>query len=196
DRLRLKQLIEQGMDFLPPPIQRLEVPEADAKDDGTDKRPAQEPLGDDSTTKTRAEILKRLEENLIRFKKSTEQKDKTPSSLSTDNPADEDLIASIKKKEKKAILDIRKKEQNDLIKAFSKKSAKLSTIQENQHAADLADLSKSSTTINDKIISEAFAKLLIKQNKKEQAVDIYKKLMLKFPNKTAYFASLIEKLEE
>src|SRR5690554_850268 len=69
DRLRLKQLIEQGMDFLPPPNERLEVPEADTKIGATDERPVQEPLDNDATIKTRAEILKRLEENLIRFKR-------------------------------------------------------------------------------------------------------------------------------
>lgn len=198
DRLRLKQLIEQGMDFLPPAD---EEPGADevptyTKSAVVPEGPSNEHIGDDATAKTRAEILKRLEENLIRFKISSEKKVETTSSLSDVNPADEDLIASIKKKEKKEILDARKKEQNDLIKAFNKKAMKLSAIQENQAATALSDLSKHSTTFNDKIISEAFAKLLIKQGKKEQAIEIYKKLMLKFPNKTAYFASLIERLED
>src|SRR5690554_3974393 len=57
DRLRLKQLVEQGMDFLPPPIQRSEVPEADAKEGAPEERSVQEPLDDDATIKTRAEIL-------------------------------------------------------------------------------------------------------------------------------------------
>lgn len=196
DRLRLKQLIEQEMDFLPPPFHRGEVPEAGTTGSEAEIQPAKEPSIDDTNLKTRAEILKRLEENLIRFKKSPDRQDEAAASSSEVDAADEDLIASIKKKEKKAILDSRKKKQNDLINAFSKKSVKLTSIEENQHAAEMGDLSKNSTTFNDKLISEAFAKLLIKQNKKEQAVEIYKKLMLKFPNKTAYFASLIERLEE
>jgi S-adenosylmethionine:diacylglycerol 3-amino-3-carboxypropyl transferase len=60
----------------------------------------------------------------------------------------------------------------------------------------MADLSKNSTLFNDNIISESFAKLLVQQNKKEKAIEIYQKLMLKFPNKSAYFADLIKQLEE
>ncbi|HCX74935.1 MAG TPA: hypothetical protein DHU93_05485, partial [Algoriphagus sp.] len=44
--------------------------------------------------------------------------------------AGEDLIETIKKKEKKQILDSKKQEQIDLIKAFSKKDIKLATIKE------------------------------------------------------------------
>jgi hypothetical protein len=108
----------------------------------------------------------------------------------------EDLIESIKRKEKKEILDVKKQEQIDLIKAFSKKDIKLATIKEieaNQNTENLAD---TSTTLNDHVLSETFAKILLKQSKKAMAIEIYEKLALKFPEKRAYFADLIEKTKE
>ena len=108
----------------------------------------------------------------------------------------EDLIESIKRKEKKEILDVKKQEQIDLIKAFSKKDIKLATIKEieaNQNTENLAD---TSTTLNDEVLSETFAKILLKQSKKAMAIEIYEKLALKFPEKRAYFADLIEKTKE
>lgn len=111
-------------------------------------------------------------------------------------PPKDDLIESIKRKDKKEILDVKKQEQIDLIKAFSKKEIKLATIKEieaNQNTENLAD---ASTTLNDQVLSETFAKILLKQSKKAMAIEIYEKLALKFPEKRAYFADLIEKTKE
>ena len=108
----------------------------------------------------------------------------------------DDLIESIRRKEKKEILDAKKREQIDLIKAFSKKEIKLATIKEieaNQNNENLAD---ASTSLNDGLMSETFAKILLQQSKKAQAIEIYEKLALKFPEKRAYFADLIEKSKE
>ena len=199
DRKRLKQIIEQTIEFLPSSdaiedIQQSEPPMG--REEGSDVKTA-EPSSRDN----REETLKRLEENLNRFKNTTR---KTVSETEIASPTEttpevvmaEDLITSIKKKEKKAILDAKKKEQNDLIKAFNKKSIQIAAIKENQDSANLTDLSKNSTTFNDKIVSESFAKLLVKQNNKQQAIEIYRKLILKFPDKSAYFAALIKELED
>ena len=106
------------------------------------------------------------------------------------------MIESIRRKDKKEILDSKKQEQIDLIKAFSKREIKLATIKEietNQNNQNLAD---SSTTLNDELVSETFAKILLQQSKKAMAIEIYEKLALKFPDKRAYFADLIEKSKE
>lgn len=111
-------------------------------------------------------------------------------------PPQDDLIETIKRKEKREIVDSKKREQIDLIKAFSKKDIKLATIKEieaNQNTENLAD---SSTKLNDNLVSETFAKILIKQGKKGMAREIYEKLALKFPDKRTYFADLIENLKE
>lgn len=110
-------------------------------------------------------------------------------------PAD-DLIESIRRKEKKEILDDKKKEQIDLIKSFSKKDIKLATIKEIEKHQKQTDLSELSTKLNANLLSETYAQLLVKQGKRYKAKEIYKRLMVKFPDKSAYFADLIKELEE
>lgn len=108
----------------------------------------------------------------------------------------DDLIESIKKKEKREIVDSKKKEQIDLIREFNKKDFKMAAIKEieaNQPTENLAD---ASTRLNDNLVSETFARILVRQGKNETAIEIYEKLALKFPDKRAYFADLIEKLKE
>ena len=51
----------------------------------------------------------------------------------------------------------------------------------------------SNTTTN--VITEAMAEVLVKQNKIEQAIEMYEKLSLNYPAKSAYFAAKIESLK-
>lgn len=111
-------------------------------------------------------------------------------------PPMNDLMETIKRKEKKEILDEKKKEQIDLIKAFSKKSIKMATIKEIEANQNTENLAAASTKINDKLMSESYAKILANQGKKQLAIEIYEKLVLKIPDKRAYFADLIEKLKD
>ncbi len=56
------------------------------------------------------------------------------------------------------------------------------------------DLSGESTSFDDDIVTETLAKLCIKQGKIDKAIEIYRKLIWKFPQKKAYFAARIEEL--
>jgi hypothetical protein len=58
------------------------------------------------------------------------------------------------------------------------------------------DLSKTSTELNSNLISESFALILLNQGKKQKAKEIYQKLMVKFPEKSAYFTELLKTLED
>lgn len=207
DRLRLKGLLEQPIDFLPMPASKPE-PAPEEKDVVTtveepgpviSEEPVEAGLSTGTSIEHREEILKKLEENLIRFKKSKEnpKEGKTKRSRKQSAPPNaEDLLETIKKKEKKAISDTHKKEQLDLIKAFNKKNVKISMSPSMESAELQADLSKKSTLFNNKLISPSYAKLLAQQGKKEDAIEIYKKLILKFPDKSTYFANLIKELED
>lgn len=110
-------------------------------------------------------------------------------------PPKDDLIESIKRKEKQEV-DIKKQEQNALIKAFSKASIKKATIKEIEANKNPENLALSSTVINDSLVSEAYAKILASQGKNKLAKQIFEKLILKFPDKSTYFAHLIEKLKD
>ena len=56
------------------------------------------------------------------------------------------------------------------------------------------DLSKQSTELKLELVTENFALILTKQNKIDKAIEVYKKLMLKFPDKSAYFAAKLNEL--
>jgi len=156
---------------------------------------------------TKVEILQQLEESLPEGKSqpaegakpAESEKNKPATSEKKKNKrrgATDEILDSIKKKEKKEIKDTRKKEHNDIIKAFSKKSIKLAAIRENEDVNKLEDLSKDSTKVNDRLVSESYAKLLTRQGKTDAAKEIYQKLILKFPQKKAYFADLLKQLED
>lgn len=154
-------------------------------------------LPDNSGVKSESEKqtakLVRLDQELKNRGEVAETSD-TKSKVKRRRASKDDLIESIKKKEKKEIVDAKKKEQIDLIKAFSKKDIKLATIKEIEANQNKENLAEESTQIKGELITESFAKLLIKQDKKQKAAQIYEKLSLKFPEKSAYFADLIKNL--
>jgi len=222
DRAWLKSLITEDIPFLheaqkkdnPDPKPKSARSITIIKEEEAEKKDIkEEPTKSTSSNSNRAEILKKLEENLSKLKKqepeTTSPKEEKLAEKTPDKPkpspakksspkrkrSGDDLIETIKKKEKKVIRDAKKQEQIDIIKAFSKKEIKLATIKENEDSNKIQDLSVSSTQLNDKLLSESYAKLLTKQGKKDKAIEIYQKLILKFPKKKAYFADLIEELK-
>ncbi|MBD8487572.1 hypothetical protein IFO69_02315 [Echinicola sp. CAU 1574] len=227
DRSWLKSLIEEDISFVSLKDITLEKSPANLKSETQPKKEESQAIPQaekqaevPEEITSRAEVLKRLEENLTKLRKQEEKplsktEEKTASTKptseegkanpNTKNPPrlstrrkkmGDDLIETIKKKEKKVIKDAKKKEQIDIIKAFSKKEIKLATIKENEDIAKLQDLSVQSTQLNDNLLSESYAKLLVKQGKKDKAVEIYRKLSLKFPKKKTYFADLIKELKD
>lgn len=58
-----------------------------------------------------------------------------------------------------------------------------------------ADLAAGSTALQDDLVTENLAEIMVKQGKAQKATDIYQKLMLKYPEKKTYFAQKIEQLK-
>ena len=58
------------------------------------------------------------------------------------------------------------------------------------------DSAKKSIEENEDILSETLARLVAAQGKNDKAIKIYQKLMLKYPQKSSYFAAQIEKLRK
>lgn len=91
---------------------------------------------------------------------------------------------------------LKKEEQVEIIENFIKSEPKIKNIKSAQALKEREDLSLPSVKFKADIISENLANIMKSQGKTEQAIDIYKKLIWKFPQKKAYFASQIEELKK
>jgi hypothetical protein len=84
-------------------------------------------------------------------------------------------------------------EQNSIIEQFIGNETKIS---KKQSFFDPAKMAKKSVEENDEIISETLAKIYHSQGNKIKSIEIYEKLILKFPTKKDYFADLILKIKK
>lgn len=92
---------------------------------------------------------------------------------------------------------VRRKElQKEIIDSFILKDPGLIRAQKNQQGAKekQEDLSLLSTRLDKGIITESYAKILTMQGRNEKAIEVYEKLILKFPEKKSYFVTKIEEL--
>lgn len=90
----------------------------------------------------------------------------------------------------------RQKEQIDIIDHFIQKQPSITSGKDKQ-PTPITDLNPIKTgEFGDNIVSETLVEILIKQGKKDKAVEVLKKLIWKYPQKKAYFASQIEDLKK
>lgn len=81
-----------------------------------------------------------------------------------------------------------------LIEKFIQESPSVKRKQESNYSAE--EKVKASSELKDDLITETLVKIMVSQEKYEKAIESYKKLQLRYPNKKAYFAALIAKIEE
>ncbi len=82
-------------------------------------------------------------------------------------------------------------------KGIKQKPARLKPRQTKaaQELADAKTVAENSLKLGEEIVSETLARLLARQGHKEDAVEMYHKLILKYPEKEATFAAAIQKLK-
>ena len=137
--------------------------------------------------KTLKKLKHNFEISLEKFEKRQEQQAAVPET--------DIFIEEIKTTRKKIKTDdIKQKEQIEIIDQFIKTQPSIKA--NTKPAADTKDLSESSLSHNDRFVSETLVEILMKQGKKEKAVEVLKKLIWKFPQKKAYFAARIEELRQ
>jgi hypothetical protein len=87
-----------------------------------------------------------------------------------------------------------KKVQAELIDKFIIANPRIEPVRDrSDHQAE--DISKQSAEEKGGFITETLAKIYINQGYYSKAIDIYEKLSLKFPEKSSYFATQIEKVK-
>jgi len=89
------------------------------------------------------------------------------------------------------------KAQIKIIDKFIESPPNLSELKEDEplNPPESMDLSEQSVAEDQDLVSENLANIFLKQGKKDKAIEIYKKLIWKFPQKKAYFASRIEEIK-
>ncbi|MDX5348188.1 MAG: hypothetical protein LPJ89_03625, partial [Hymenobacteraceae bacterium] len=86
--------------------------------------------------------------------------------------------------------------QIDIIDQFLKHNPKLKTMANSKVKPEpQEDLSLKSTKIKKSLASENLANIFVQQGKIKKAIKIYEHLILKIPEKKAYFVEQIEKLQ-
>jgi len=91
----------------------------------------------------------------------------------------------------------KQKEQLEIIEHFIKTQPSISNSKDKSPSDAAADFATTQAgEFNDHIVSETLVEILIKQGKKDKAVEVLKKLIWKFPQKKAYFAAQIEELKK
>ncbi|AUD00718.1 hypothetical protein [Spirosoma pollinicola] len=91
--------------------------------------------------------------------------------------------------------DIERQRQLDLIDSFIKKEPRISQVRAKPgEPLNQEDLTKRTKPVGGSLVTESFAKILEKQGKIDKAREIYEKLMVKNPEKKAYFAAKISEL--
>ncbi|GAB3734711.1 hypothetical protein [Spirosoma lituiforme] len=91
--------------------------------------------------------------------------------------------------------DVERQRQLDLIDSFIKKEPRIPPVRSKLGEPNTQeDLTKRTKPVGGGLVTESFAKILEKQGKFDKAQEIYEKLMVKNPEKKAYFAAKISEL--
>ena len=96
-------------------------------------------------------------------------------------------------------MDENRKRQLEIIESFIRNEPRIAPVRgrlgESTEQEDLSQRSQPVMT-GGGLVTESFAKILCKQGKWSKAIEVYEKLALKNPEKSAYFAAKISELKE
>ena len=106
-------------------------------------------------------------------------------------------INTIQQKEQRRVTNHKSLAQLDSIRAFLQKDVdfRAKALQRTPSEVVQVDLAQKSTILRDDLATENLARVLQQQGKLQQALAVYEKLVLKFPEKRTYFTSLIEQIK-
>jgi hypothetical protein len=129
------------------------------------------------------EYVAPVQSDLLELDLDENTSDKSEIEIIADEPQENDVINS------------KKLQQSQLIDKFIIANPRIET---NKDKSDmlLEDISRPSVEEEGSFVTETLAKIYINQGYYSKAIEIYKKLSLKFPEKSSYFASQIEKVTE
>lgn len=186
-------------------VSKIEKPkeEAEIKEEKVEKKVEEKASVTEKPKKVRKkskrERILELTKELLSAEQSNEPESKKPvkKKKSKKKQDSDPLIDEIKATKKKIEPENEKtKEQIQIINQYIKAKPTIAPPKVvAEEKLDLASTLKSGE-FGDNIISETLAEILIRQGKKDKAIEVYKKLIWKFPQKKAYFAAQIDELRK
>jgi tetratricopeptide (TPR) repeat protein len=156
--------------------------------------------GDRTLLKEKVEKIRRLTEGFPGIAESIrqtephefEQPDQTKTTIANQGLI-EDHAVDVQKEIEQATSSEGKSKQ-ELIAQFIENAPRI--VRNRSDFYDANEFAKTSTKSHDDLVSETLAKIYLKQGKPDKAIKIYRKLMLINPEKSSYFAALLEKIKE
>ncbi len=127
------------------------------------------------------------EERLLRLKQIVENR------LNEIGGKDTTETPDITEEEKEEATDQEKLSKEELIDKFIEEQPSISRPK--AEFFDPVKVARHSTTEKDDLVSETLANIHAQQGNTKKAIEIYRRLSLKFPEKSSYFAARIEKLK-
>ncbi|MEM7551881.1 MAG: tetratricopeptide repeat protein [Bacteroidota bacterium] len=106
------------------------------------------------------------------------------------------LIDELKQKSELEVENEVTRRQIKIIDEFLSNPIELKANVDDKISEPIKDLSSTSVTAREDIVSENLAEIMLKQGKKDKAVEILKKLIWKYPKKKTYFAARIEEIKK
>lgn len=155
------------------------------------------------------ENLRLLREQRLRFEEQNTEKDSKPEEPEEETkkePTNNNIIPAhlperlqeiMKTHRELQINDPKRMEQINLINSFIRNSSSISrryrTLGDEKELP--GELMANPYSTPQDLVTENLAQIMVRQGKTEKAIDIYEKLVLKYPQKSAYFATCIENLK-
>lgn len=102
---------------------------------------------------------------------------------------------SLTESEKTSTISEEKTKQNLIIDKLIKEEPKISKLQQDSKFFIPSQKAKESTVKDETLVTETLAWILEQQGKYPDAINAYRTLSLKYPEKSVYFASLISKIK-
>jgi hypothetical protein len=179
------------MMFIDPPVVIEKSPEIPEKEE-----PATTPIVKDS--RSRKERIRELARAMGTVSENNTEETARKARRKKKDEAGDDIIDEIAStKLELSPENDRQKEQLQIIEQFIKIQPSITSAKEKPLQQPAGDLSTIKTgEFGDNVVSETLVEILVKQGKKDKAIEVLKKLIWKFPQKKAYFASQIEDLRK
>ena len=143
------------------------------------------------------ELARALEAERMAAEKHSESSHDSDGMASTDKKTGDALIDEIASTKSAITPETEKqKKQIEIIDQFIKAQPSITSAKDKPQVITGDFSTIKSGEFGDNIVSETLVDILVKQGKKDKAIEVLKKLIWKYPQKKAYFAAQIEELKK